>query len=92
MPPQTHQQQVQRVRLQARMGSEVLRLQGGQERQGAHHGKQRQSRQDMESRHGFHQIVIRTLSGFRYLCQQLAYLVLVRIFLIASKIGESLGS
>jgi hypothetical protein len=40
---------------------------------------------------GFHQIVIRTLSGFRYLCQQLAYLVLSRIFLIASKIGELLG-
>jgi hypothetical protein len=36
------------------------------------------------------QIVGRTLSGFRYLCQQLAYLVFCRIFLIASKIGESL--
>jgi hypothetical protein len=32
------------------------------------------------------------LSGFRYLCQQLAYLVFSRQFLIASKIGESLGS
>jgi hypothetical protein len=39
-----------------------------------------------------HQIVIRTLSGFSYLCQQLAYLVFSRIYLIASKIGESLGS
>jgi hypothetical protein len=38
------------------------------------------------------QIVIRTLSGFRYLCQQLAYLVHSRIFLIASQIDESLGS
>jgi hypothetical protein len=41
---------------------------------------------------GIHQIVIRTLSGFLYLCQQLAYLVLSRIFLIASKIGELLRS
>jgi hypothetical protein len=36
-----------------------------------------------------HQIVIRTLSGFCYLCQQLAHLVLSRIFMIASQIGES---
>jgi hypothetical protein len=41
---------------------------------------------------GTHQIVIRTLSGFLYLCQQLAFYVLSRIFLIASKIGELLGS
>jgi hypothetical protein len=41
---------------------------------------------------GIHQIVIRTLSGFRYLRQQLAYLVLSRIFLIASQIDESLES
>jgi hypothetical protein len=42
---------------------------------------------------GFHhKIVIRTLSGFCYLCQQLAYLVLRRIFMIASQIGELLGS
>jgi hypothetical protein len=39
-----------------------------------------------------YQLVIRNLSGFRYLCQQLAYLVLSRIFIIASKIDESLGS
>jgi hypothetical protein len=39
-----------------------------------------------------HQIVIRTLSGFRYLCKTLAYLVFSRIFVIARKIGESLGS
>jgi hypothetical protein len=43
-------------------------------------------------RNGIHQIIIRTLSGFRYLCQQLAYLVISRIFLIASKIGRLLGS
>jgi hypothetical protein len=41
---------------------------------------------------GIHQIVIKTLSGFRYLCQQLAYLVLSRVFLIASTIGEFLES
>jgi hypothetical protein len=41
---------------------------------------------------GIHQIVIRTLSGFRYLCQKLAYLVLSRIFLIASQINELLES
>jgi hypothetical protein len=28
------------------------------------------------------------ISGFHCLCQQLAYLVLVRIFLIASEIGK----
>jgi hypothetical protein len=39
-----------------------------------------------------HLIVTRNLSGFCYLCQQLVYLVLSRIFLFASKIGESLGS
>jgi hypothetical protein len=39
-----------------------------------------------------HQIVIRTLSGFCYLCQQLAYLVDSRIFLIASKIIKLHGS
>jgi hypothetical protein len=43
-------------------------------------------------RDGIHQIVIRTLSGFRYLCQQPAYLVLSRIFLIASQIDELLKS
>jgi hypothetical protein len=42
------------------------------------------------NRDGIHQIVIRTLSGFRYLCQKLAYFVLSRIFLIASQIDESL--
>jgi hypothetical protein len=31
---------------------------------------------------GIHQIVIRNLSGFRYTCQQLAYFVLSRIFLM----------
>jgi hypothetical protein len=41
---------------------------------------------------GMHLIVMRTLSGFRYLCQQPAYLVLSRIFLIASQIDESLES
>jgi hypothetical protein len=41
-------------------------------------------------RDGIRQIVIKTLPGFRYLCQQLAYLVLSRIFLIASQIDESL--
>jgi hypothetical protein len=44
----------------------------------------------LQFRVGIHQIVIRTLSVFRYLCQQLAYLELSNIFLIASKIGESL--
>jgi hypothetical protein len=43
-------------------------------------------------RNGIHQIVIRTLSIFRYLCPQLAYLVLSRIFLIATKNGELSGS
>jgi hypothetical protein len=37
-----------------------------------------------------HQIVIIILSGFCYLCHKLAYLVYSRIFLIASKIVESL--
>jgi hypothetical protein len=46
----------------------------------------------VDSRDGIHQIVIRTLSGFRYLCQQPAYFVLSRIFLIASQIDESLES
>jgi hypothetical protein len=41
---------------------------------------------------GIHQIVLRTLSGFCYLCQKLAYLVLRKIFLIARKIVESLRS
>jgi hypothetical protein len=41
---------------------------------------------------GIQQIVSRTLSGFCYLCQQLAYLVFSRIFLIACKIGELLGN
>jgi hypothetical protein len=36
--------------------------------------------------------VIDPLSGFRYLCQQLDYQVLCVIFLIASKIVESLRS
>jgi hypothetical protein len=44
------------------------------------------------ARDGIHQMVIQTLSGFRYLCQQLAYLVLSRIFPIASQIDESLES
>jgi hypothetical protein len=44
------------------------------------------------ARDGIYQIVFRTLSGFRYLCQQLVYTVLSRIFLIASKIGELLRS
>jgi hypothetical protein len=35
---------------------------------------------------------LRSLSGFRYLCHQLAYLVCGRIFLIAGKLDESLGS
>jgi hypothetical protein len=39
-------------------------------------------------RDGIHQIVNRTLPGFRYLCQQLA----CGIILIASKIGELLWS
>jgi hypothetical protein len=39
-----------------------------------------------------HQIVIRTLSRFCYLCQQLAYFVLCRKLLIASQNGEALGS
>jgi hypothetical protein len=42
--------------------------------------------------YGIHQIAIRNYTGFCYLCPQLAYLVLSAIFLIASKIGESLGS
>jgi hypothetical protein len=33
---------------------------------------------------GIHQIVIRTLSGFRYLCRQLAYLVLSIAILVVS--------
>jgi hypothetical protein len=41
-------------------------------------------------RNGIHQIVIRTLSTCFYMCQQLAYLVLNRIFLQAGKIGELL--
>jgi hypothetical protein len=41
---------------------------------------------------GINQIVIRTLAGFCYLCQQLAYLLVSRIFLVAGKIGESLRS
>jgi hypothetical protein len=45
-----------------------------------------------QSRYGIHQIVIRTLSGFCYLCQQPAYLVISRIFLIASQVDESLES
>jgi hypothetical protein len=39
---------------------------------------------------GIHQIVIKTLSGFICLCLQLAYKFLSGIFLIASKLGESL--
>jgi hypothetical protein len=46
----------------------------------------------LESWHGIHQIVIRTLSGLGYLSQQLANKVLSGIFLIASKIGELLWS
>jgi uncharacterized membrane protein len=41
---------------------------------------------------GIHQIVGKSLVGFRYLYQQLAYSVVSGIFLIASKIGELLGS
>jgi hypothetical protein len=41
---------------------------------------------------GIQQIVVRDLSGLCYLCQQLVYLVDNRIFLIANKIGELLGS
>jgi hypothetical protein len=41
---------------------------------------------------GIHQIFKGTLSRFCYLSQQLAYLVISRIFLIATKFGESLGS
>jgi hypothetical protein len=37
-------------------------------------------------------IFIRTLAGFRYLCPQLAYLVLSKIFLIVSEIGDLLRS
>jgi hypothetical protein len=48
--------------------------------------------QDLSIRDGIHPIVLRTLSGFCYLCQQLAYLVDSRIFLMNSKIGESLRS
>jgi hypothetical protein len=45
------------------------------------------------TRDGFHhQLLIRTLSGFYYLFQQLAYLVFRRMFLTASTIGELLGS
>jgi hypothetical protein len=47
---------------------------------------------EMEARDIIHQIVIRTLAGFCYLCQQLVYLVLGKIFLIASEIGDLLGS
>jgi hypothetical protein len=43
-------------------------------------------------KNGIHQIVIRTLSRFYYLCQQLAYIVLSRIFQIADKINELIGS
>jgi hypothetical protein len=46
----------------------------------------------MELWDGIHQVVIRNLSGYRYLCQQLAYLVLCRIFLKDSKIGLLLKS
>jgi hypothetical protein len=41
---------------------------------------------------GIYQIVINTFSGFDYLCQQLAYLVLSNIFLIARQIVKFLGS
>jgi hypothetical protein len=37
-------------------------------------------------------IVIRTLAGFCYLCQQLPHLVLSKISLIVSEIGDLLGS
>jgi hypothetical protein len=47
--------------------------------------------EDMASER-IHQIVIVTLSGFSDLCQQLAYLVFIRIFQIAGKFGESLES
>jgi hypothetical protein len=39
-----------------------------------------------------HQIVSNSLAGLFYLCHQHTYLVVSRIFLIASKIGELLGS
>jgi hypothetical protein len=48
------------------------------------------SRRAGASRNESDQILIKTLSGFRYLCQQLALKVLGRIFLMASKIYESL--
>jgi hypothetical protein len=35
---------------------------------------------------GIHQIVIRIILGFCFLCQQLIYLLLCRIFLIASMV------
>jgi hypothetical protein len=41
-------------------------------------------------RNGIHQIVIKSLSEFRYLFQQLAYLVHSRIFPINNKISELL--
>jgi hypothetical protein len=43
-------------------------------------------------RGGIHQLVIKTLSGFRHVCQQLAYFAFNRIFLIASKILKLFGS
>jgi hypothetical protein len=46
----------------------------------------------LEDRNGIHQIVIRILSGFCYLCQQFAYYVLSGIFMTASQIDESLRS
>jgi hypothetical protein len=49
-------------------------------------------KQSFSARDGIHQMVMRTLSGFGYLCQQLTYLVLGRIFQIASKIGKLLVS
>jgi hypothetical protein len=56
------------------------------------HPEVKQELNSPETRDGIHQIVIRTLSGFRYLCQQLAYLVLSRIFPIASQMDDSLES
>jgi hypothetical protein len=48
----------------------------------------------LEKRATFSNIIVGliTLSGFRYLCQELAYLVLSRIFPIASQIDELLES
>jgi magnesium-transporting ATPase (P-type) len=78
-------------------GSVTFFVKGAPERVAAVCGgndlNKRQLEQLEEStRDRIHQIVNRTLSGFRYPCQQLAFLVLSRIFLIDIKIGLLLGS